>query len=535
MPEGGAIRGAAEVPSAAFRPSVRRRFAVTVVTNLLRGVLSFGGGLLIARWLGPSSFGDMTFLLGTFVSLRSLLDMGSSTAFFTFLSQQPRSRRFVRRYYLWMAVQFAIPAFVIGQFLPHDWMASIWRGHARDMILLAFGAAFLQNSLWPAVQQAGESQRRTALVQGAGVVVVAVHVLVVALLWLNGALNVASIFGFTIAEYAIASWVVQRMLFASLTIEADPSDDSFSILVRRYAAYCLPFLPYTLVAFVQEFGDRWLLQRFGGGVQQAYYAIGAQFGAVALLATSSIVRVLWQEVAEAHARGDHEHAAALYKRVSRTLFMLGATIAGFLIPWSAVILRHLLGEPYVAGAGTLAIMLLYPIHQSMGQIGNTVLYATERVSLQAFTGVAMMLVGLVVSYFVLATRDAVVPGFGLQSSGLAIKMVLVQIVWVNIVAYLISRMWRTRFDWLYQPTSIAVCLSAGYLAHFVATRPLGIVVAVPVQLSIALLIHSASVVVLVYLLPWMAGFTRDELKRDVGHVISYMGRALRAKGSLVSH
>src|ERR1019366_10327056 len=98
--------------------SVRRRVAFTVGANLLRSVLSFVTGMLLARSLGPVSFGNMAFLLGTFVAIRQILDMGSSTAFYTFMSQRPQSRRFANLFFGWLGVQFVVPLCVVGLLFP---------------------------------------------------------------------------------------------------------------------------------------------------------------------------------------------------------------------------------------------------------------------------------------------------------------------------------------------------------------------------------------------------------------------------------
>jgi len=69
-------------------------------------MIGFVTGLLIARALNPAGYGDLMFLLGSFVAIRSLLDMGSSSAFYTFLSQRARGRRFYLVYFAWLALQF---------------------------------------------------------------------------------------------------------------------------------------------------------------------------------------------------------------------------------------------------------------------------------------------------------------------------------------------------------------------------------------------------------------------------------------------
>lgn len=499
--------------------SVRRRFAFTLGANLFRSLLGFSTGMLLARWLGPATYGNMAFLLGTFLGIRQLLDMGSSAAFFTFLSQRPRSKRFVRSFFGWLAVQFLIPLCVVGLLFPSQWVETIWHGEQRGLVLLAFAAAFMQNSVWPVIQQAGESQRQTVWVQGVGVVVVGVHLLAVVLLWWLGMLGLYAIFGAIALEYLLAAVVAHKRFSYPQGSEADPINDTPEPAFRKYLGYCLPLIPYSLIGFAYEFADRWLLQHYGGSVEQAYYAVGAQFAGIALIATSSILRIFWKEIAEAHHQGNHVRTGMLYQKVSRILFLIGAIIAGFLIPWAEDLLHLILGAAYVGGATTLAIMFLYPVHQSMGQIGGTMLYATERVSLQVATGIIFMIVSMGVTYLVLAPGDAVVPGLGLASEGLALKMVAIQFIQVNIIAYIIARIWNWPFDWVYQPISLLGCVGLGWAAHFTATGLVGHAWPLPVVMGAGGVLYLTLMGAFVYAMPWLAGLTRDELVLGAGSVL----------------
>ena len=386
-------------------------------------------------------------------------------------------------------------------------------------MLLAFVAGFMQNSLWPVVQQAGESQRQTRLVQGVGVLVAGVHLLAVALLWLLGLLGLYAIFAAIAVEYLLAAVVAQkRFQYTPDAVGVTDLDDGETAF-RKYLSYCLPMLPYSVVGFAYEFADRWLLQQYGGGVQQAYYAVGAQSAGVALIATTSILRIFWKEIAEADHRRDHARTALLYKRVSRLLFLVGALIAGFLFSWAEDLLRLILGVAYVGGATTLAIMFLYPVHQSMGQIGSTMLYATERVRLQVVTGITFMVVSIVATYFVLAPVDGAVPGLGLASTGLALKMVVLQLIQVNLIAYLIARTWKWRFDWVYQPVSLLGCLALGWLAHSVAASIAGSAWPMQVVMAVSGALYLAMAALFVYAMPWLGGMTRDELMLDVSKLL----------------
>lgn len=490
--------------------SVRKRFAFTLGANLLRSLISFTTGMLLARWLGPAVYGQMAFLLGTFLAIRQLWDMGSSTAFFTFMSQRPRSRRFVNAFLAWLGVQFILPLCLIGLLFSPQLIETIWRGEHRGLVLAAFIAAFMQNNLWPVLQQAGESQRQTVRVQSIAVVVVAVHLLAVLALWLLGVLGLYALFAATALEYFVAATVARRSLSYAPGDASVPAAGARQDALKQYLAYCLPLAPYAWVGFAYEFADRWLLQRFGGSVQQAYYAVSAQLAAIALIATSSILNIFWKEIAEAHHNGDSARMNMLYRRISRLLFLVGVAIAGYLCHWSEDLLRLLLGAAYVGGAPTLAIMLLYPVHQSLGQIGNTFLFAANRAPIQVVAGIVYMIVSIVVSYFVLATEKAPVPGLGLASTGLALKMVVLQLIQVNILAYIIARLWKWRFDWAYQPVGMLGCIAAGWLTHEIAMGIAGDAWPIPAVMALGAAMYLIVVAALIYVMPWLTGFKRED-------------------------
>ena len=495
--------------------SVRRRFLFTLAANLTRAALSFLTGLLLARWLGPAEYGNMAFLLGTFLGIRQLLDLGTSSAFFTFMSQQPRSRHFVRAFFAWLSAQFLIPLGILAFLFPAQWIDAIWHGENRTLVLLAFAAAFMQNSVWPVVQQAGEAQRQTIKVQGMGVAVAVVHLAAMGMFWAFGQVGLYVVFIVIALEYLIASISIYRMCLLPALGEAGSMDATYGAMVRSYWQYCLPMIPYAAAGFVYEFADRWLLQNYGGGVEQAYYAVGAQFAGLALIATTSILRIFWKEVAEASHRGDHARVRRLYWKTCRLMFLASAAITGLVLPWAGEMLRSVLGSAYAGGTTTLVIMFLYPVHQSIGQIGGTMLLATERVSLQVTTGMVFMGVSMVATYFLLAPRDASVPGLGLAAEGLAFKMVALQFVQVNVVAYFIARIWKWPFDWIYQPVSLIGCLGLGWAVKQLVTWSF---VGVPnwlVGMGLAGVFYLILVGAMVYGIPSLAGMTRPELAADL--------------------
>ena len=488
--------------------SIQSRFILSFAANILKSILSFATGLVIARSLGPKDYGDMVFLIGTFVSFQQLIDMGSSTTFFTFLSQRRQSKKFILWFFSWLFLQFILTIIIIGLVLPSEWINLIWKGEERWIVLIAFVATFMQSYVWSIVVQIGESERLTRMVQSVGVSVLILHAALVVIFWYFSSLSVSIIFIALIFEYSIAIFLVMKYLnFSKSGVVAD----NFEILFKDFRQYCFPLIPFAWIGFIYGFADRWLLQNYGGSIQQAQYAVAFQFSAISILATSSILNIFWKEIAEAHHQKNNDELAALYKKTSRGLFFLGAAISGFLIPWSEDILNLALGTSYIGGATTLAVMLLYPIHQSMGQIGGVMLYATGRVRAQSIIGMIFMTIGILITYFVLAPDTSPLPGLGLGSLGLAIKMVALQFLTVYVVTVYIAKSIHIDVDWKYQVMVGLICIGLGFLAQLIVVFVMGASFKALYGMFIAGFIYLTAIMIFFFCFPSLVGSNTSEI------------------------
>jgi len=488
-----------------------------MASNAIRSAIGFFSGLLIARGLNPSGYGDLMFLLASFTAIRSLFDMGTSTAFYTFISQRQRDRRFYQLYYSWLLFQFIATFLMVLVVMPQSFIDRIWLGHSRSTILLAFSASFMQLQVWQTFNQVGEASRKTVRIQMIGMVLSIAHLLLVSLLLARAAVSVSIILWIFICEYLIAT-LLGSMYILRLSQPSAAADDSpLSIrqTLAEYWVYCKPLVALSLVGFFFEFADRWLLQHFGGAEQQGYYQIAYQFSAISLIATSSIINVFWKEISEAHEHKDSEREAAIYHRVNRGLVLFGAVISGLLIPWTDEIVGLFLGQAYVMAAPVLLVMFLYPIHQSMGQIGATMFLACGQTRTYMTISIAIMFINLPLTYLAVAPASgAFISGLNGGALWIAIKTVGVNIFSVNIMAWFIARSHNWQFDWLYQIVGIGATVVLGYLAKLFV----GILWHVQADAWHLLLpflttglIYSCAIALLIFSMPWLIGMKRIEI------------------------
>ena len=98
--------------------SVVNRSLFSFFANSLKSLLAFTAGIFVARGLGPEQYGVFAFLLASFMAIRQILDMGTSSAFYTFISKKNQHTSFFFYYYLWLLFQFLIPLVFIYFLMP---------------------------------------------------------------------------------------------------------------------------------------------------------------------------------------------------------------------------------------------------------------------------------------------------------------------------------------------------------------------------------------------------------------------------------
>jgi len=446
--------------------SVRTRFIVSVLSNTSRAALGFASGVLVARALAPSNYGELTFLLGSFVALLALLDMGTSATFYTLISQRPRPRQFYIVYFVWQGLQFLVAAIFLAWLCPDSFLNTIWLGHSRSMVVLAFVAAFAQQQLWQIISQIGEGSRQSVRVQAMNCSIALVHLIVVGVFISLGILSILTLLSIIIAEYALATLLSYWLLRQSSVEAIDTLPPNLRATLQFYWEYCRPLALLAVITFAYYFADRWLLQRFGGGAEQGFYQISAQFAAVALLATTSILRIFWKEIAEAQARHDDAAARRLHRKVFRGLVMVSTVLAGLLMPWSRNLVALCLGHEFSRAAPVLSIMLLYPVFQTMNQINGTALLAFGYSTTYTVTSSIVMVVSIPITYLALAPGDASpVPGLAGGAMGMAIKMVGLGLLSAHLIDWILARKNRWHFDWTFPFVAIGAPLLIGYTTH----------------------------------------------------------------------
>ena len=489
--------------------NVLPRVAISFLANVLKALGNFTAGILIARALGPETFGLFSFLLGSFAALNGVLDMGTSSAFFTFISKKKRSKFFFHLYFIWLSVQFITGVGLILWLAPANWIETMWLGTNRNLVAMAFGATFFQGQVWNLISNIGEAQRETAKVQALNISIVCFNlILILALIFIDG-LEVPVIFALYICEFSFAL----VLSFKIFPIAYSANNETTKQILDRYRTFCSPLVISAWVIGILVFLDTWLLQNFGGAVEQAYYSLGFQYSAITLIATASVLRIFWKEISEAQENKDYVKIGKLYRITSVSLYFVGSVIAGLLIFWSSALIEIALDERYSDGAIAMSVMFLYPVHQSLSQLNYTMFYGLQKTKMLVTISLTTHIFGFLVAYFLLASGDAAIPGLGLGSLGLAIKMVCVQIIGANVMTYYLLKTFKWRLNSMYQITGLGTTICVGYLCYELSNLNYWGFISVYGRFLISIFSYCLLLLLLIYFAPKLFGFDKVRIKQ----------------------
>ena len=115
-------------------------------------------------------------------------------------------------------------------------------------------------------------------------------------------------------------------------------------------------------------------------------------------------------------------------------------ICGFFFFNSEEIIHLIGGAEYIGAVVPLKIMMLYPIHQTYGRFTAGLITAMEETKLFRNITIITSIISLILVITFVAPNNFIKIGLGLGSIGLALKTVILQIIYVNILLFYCCRL-----------------------------------------------------------------------------------------------
>uniref|UniRef100_UPI0040471C79 lipopolysaccharide biosynthesis protein n=1 Tax=Algoriphagus sp. TaxID=1872435 RepID=UPI0040471C79 len=494
--------------------SLRKRYLFKLSSSLLGFAISIIIQAIVPRGLGPEAFGSYAFLTSILTQIVLFFDLGNTSAFFVKVSQRPREFKIVTFYLGFTMLGFGL--FLTGiatiSFFPTQ-TSQIFPGQEIFYILIAaFFAIFsrvlqILNNMVDAYGLTVQSEKG---MMGQKVV----GLIIIFLLYITDKLNLINYFLYQYFIILLLSllfiWIIRDSgIFKSENWKLTWLN--VKEYFQEFYTYSNPLLIGFLFGFVSGILDRWLLQYFGGSVEQGFYGISFQISAVSTLFTGAMSMLIMREFSIAFSKSDFKHMAYLFRRFIPLLYSISAYISCFVAVQSDKVIYLMGGSQFKNAYLAVFIMSFYPIHQTYGQLSGSVFLATGQTKLYARLGILSVILGLPMVFFLLASSKFF--GFNLGATGLAIKMVLIQVIFVNIQLYYNSRLLNLNF-WKYighQIVCVTCLLVISIVVMLLINYGLNFENQVIVNFFLSGMVYTGLVIILVYFQPIVFGINSHDI------------------------
>lgn len=470
----------------------------------------FFTSMFIAKKLGPEQFGNYNFLVTSFTAACSLIDLGTSMAFYTFASKHKRGINFYYTYISWIGIQFLCLCLFLF-LVPQSWLNFLWFGFDSKLLFYVLSSCFLVNQVWQFTAQIGESVRDTIGVQSRNFLLAIIYFLALVLAESVYGLELEIVFYLNIFIYLIFVIFYVFRLRTLQIIDHAKIENPKEIILGFYK-YSSPLALLFILGFFYSYFDTWALQHFAGSSEQGFYAVGYRFGSFALIVTVSFLQIFWKELSENYATGNIERVRFLLKRSLRLLYFVTSLATAAAVPYSLEIINLFLGEQYKAASLPLALMFLYPVHNCLNNLLDLTLLATENSRAKSKIGITFMLYSVFATYFLLAPKTYYLPGLDLGAVGISLKMLICQAIQANLSLYIVSKIIKTKYQWAYQFYVLTSLLVLSFLAKTIVLGIFGELTNI-ISIILGCGLYFIFAAILIYYFPNLCGLSRDELKQ----------------------
>jgi O-antigen/teichoic acid export membrane protein len=418
-------RFAMNAPHKKAGDSLVRRFAFRLSSSVIGTGLSILTQPLVLRGLGPASFGAFGFLTHFFTQAVNLLDSGTSTGFLSKLSQRPDDEKMKLFYGLYvisasaLIMIFVLAALVLGlgrALWPEQPPLLVWLG-------VAWGILYWQNLVTEKLIHVYGLTVRGEILRAWQQLL---SLPVLAALYQFGRLNIINFFICEISLFVFLQIGWFMLLYKSGDLARPTSELTLGearVLGEELYVYSKPMLIGGFISIGAALFERWGLQRFGGSIEQGQYTLSFQIAAAFSLVTGSLSPLLIRDLSASLVDQNKSRARDIFTRALPLTYWVGAYFGIFCSFQASEIARILGGESYRGAVLAIRIMGIYPALQACGSLNSALFLSSGRTKTYADISNFITLLGLPISFFLLAPSRML--GYNLGAEGLAIKIITV--------------------------------------------------------------------------------------------------------------
>ena len=429
---------------------IKKDFIFKLFTNVIRIPVSFILQSIYPRLLGPVAYGNFDFLNDFANKIINFLDGGVSVGFYTKLSQDKTNKSIIKFYFrLLMIISIIYMLFILTTFL-FNFYSIIWPGQYVKIIFLSSLLAvvtFFSNALLRMID-ACEQTIKGEIIKVGQLIISVVIIFLFYILFKTIELSIFYIIQiFLVIILFISLGVVLHKAGFSPIQSLKLSKEQISALSKYFWTYSSPLLASGIIGLLTGIGERWILQVYGGSIQQGFFALSYKISTFVFLFTSAMMPLLMREISKYFATNDQLIIKNIFFKNIKILYFLVCFMSVY-VYLNADFITLILGGKNFSNAGIIVgLMAFYPIHQTIGQINATLYMSTNRTIAYRNISLIFSPTSILLSYILIAPTTKY--GLGLGAKGLVYEMIIIQFITQNTLLFFNCRYLNSSFTKLF--------------------------------------------------------------------------------------
>jgi O-antigen/teichoic acid export membrane protein len=410
--------------------SIKKRYITKLLSSIVNGIFTMVILAIVPKAIGPVAYGQFVYLQQFFTKVIAFLDSSSSIAFFTKLSAKPERKELIAFYLYYSIIILCVLSLFIYAL---DWIGGFqnwFPGIEESFIYWGLGFGFLTWFTQLCIK-ISDAYALTITIELVKILHKALSLILLIYLVFFLNFNLLKYFYFHIITLSFFIVVVIYLFIKSKIITYQGIRFEFlkfKSIFLEFFDYCYPLFIFSLAGFLVGLFDIWLLQSLGGSIETAFYGIAYSLAAMCFIFTGAMTPIITREFSKSFEQNNLEKMTSLFERYIPMLFSVAAYFSIFIAFQSENVLSIFTDAEFKNAKLVLVVMAFYPIHQTYGQLSGSVFYATGKTTQYRNIGLFSMLVGFLLTLLFVYAME-------LNALGLAFKMVITQIIAVNIQLY----------------------------------------------------------------------------------------------------
>jgi len=466
---------------------------------------------IVPNALGSLFYGYFTFLQQFFLKAYTFLDAGTSTAFFTKLSRNNERKNlipFYFRYSLFIFIIAIISIFLIDKLnLSDNLFGDIPIQFIYFGIFFGFLTWFTQ-----IVIKISDAYAITVSIESIKVAHKIISICLLFFFIYEMPFDLSHYFYYHFSSLLIFIIASILVLYKKHIIQYTLIIKKINIkpFISEFISYCYPLIPFTITTVFVGIFDIWLLQKYAGIIDVGFYGLAFQIASMSFIFTSSMTPVITREFGKCYEEKNYLLLKKIFNRYVPILYSISVYFGIFIFFQSKNIISIFTSKEFSSSFWVVSIMGLYPIHQTYGQINSSIFFVTERTKLYRNIEISSMLIGIAMSLILISLLN-------LGARGLAIKMVLMQIISVNIELYYNCKLLQIKFSTFvkHQLTTILFFIFPAIISSYIFNTYINNHLNAFLLAGIS---YTILMIVLIYFFPSIISLTKTEMSKMIHRI-----------------